>query len=409
MERDFLTIDDLDVRGKTVLVRADLNCPIAQGRIANDERIRAHAATVRELKERGARVAILSHQGRAGDTDFVSLEEHARLLSQHAGEVRFVDDIFGSLARERIRGLGEGEALLLENVRFFSGESLELPPAEHAAGQLVKGLAPLADLFVNDAFSAIHRSHASLVGFGELLPAAAGRVMGHELDSLAKALAEGGGPVLYVLGGVKVDESLRVIQSLMRNRRADKVLTGGLLGNLFLAARGYDLGKPSAELLKKKGIDKLLPLARELASMFGERIEAPIDLAVENQGRKEVRMKDLPIPYLISDIGSETIRQYCQALGRAGTLVLNSPLGRFEQEEFALGTRRILEAAAACPARTIVGGGHSAQAVQQLGLKEKFTHVSIGGRATLYHLAGESTPVTAMLRKAKQKFSGGTT
>lgn len=404
---DFLSLDDVQVQGKKVLVRVDINCPVdsASKEISNDERIKLHAATtIRELAEKGARTVILSHQGRPGDADFISLEKHAPLLAKHLGRpVRFVDDIFGAAAREAIASLKDGDVLLLENVRFFAEETLERPAEVQANSPLVKKLAPCVDLFVNDAFAAIHRSQPSLVGFGEVLPTVAGRVIEKELRALETVRSGKAKPVLFVLGGVKVKESLKVMESLLRNGSADLILTGGLLGNLLLVAKGYDIGPISWEVLKGKGIDALLPQAKELLSLYGDRIETPVDVAISNGGRKELPTGELPTSFMISDVGRETVGRYSHILEDAGTIVMNSPLGRFELPDFAYGTQVLLKKAADVEAYAVVGGGHSAKLVSELGIGDQFDHVSIGGRATLFHLAGEKTPVVTMLRKAAQR------
>ena len=410
MAKDFLGLDDIEVKGKKVLVRVDINCPISEDKkVSNDERIKLHAnTTIKELKEKGARVIIMSHQGRVGDSDFISLEGHAELLRKYLGNnVKFVDDIFGSSAREEIAKLSDGEVLLLENVRFFSEELLERPADVQAKSPLVEKLSKSVDYFVNDAFAAIHRSQPSLVGFGAVLPTVAGRVLEREMNAMDRVVSNSERPIVFVLGGVKVKESLKVIRNLMNAGRADTVLTGGLLGNLMLAAKGYDIGRISWEVLKGKNIDRLLPYARELVQKYGEMIEAPVDVAVNNGGRVELGVSKLPTTYMISDIGRETVGRYCKILEDANTIVMNSPLGRFELKDFAYSTEELIKKAAESEAFTVVGGGHSAKIVSEMGVGDKFNHVSIGGRATLYHLSGERTPVVDMLRQAYQKKNGG--
>lgn len=411
MNKDFLTLDDFDLKGKKVLVRIDINCPIhpETKEITNDERIKQHAkTTISQLKQKGAKVILMSHQGGPGDSDFVSLEKHAEVLRKYLGNgVRFVDDVFGSKAQEEISKLKDGDVLLLENVRFFSEEVLERPPDAQAKVLLVKKLVPHLDYYVNDAFAAIHRSQPSLVGFGEVLPTAAGRVIERELSALDRVFSKSEKPVMFVLGGVKVKESLKVIRSLMGNGTADMILTGGLLGNLFLAAKGYDIGKISWEVLKGKGIDLLLPEAKDLIQKYGDKIETPVDVAVNDNGRKELGVSELPTSFMISDVGRETVGRYCKVLEGAKTIVMNSPLGRFEVKDFAYATEMLLKKAVEVDAYSIVGGGHSAKIVSDLGLGEKFDHVSVGGRATLYYLSGEKTPVVSMLKKAYQKWNGG--
>ncbi len=404
----FLTLDDIDVRGKTVLVRVDINCPIHKDskRIMDDTRIRIHTnSTIRELRDKGAKTVVLSHQGRPEDTDFVSLEEHAKIMAKHLdAPVQFVYDFFGSSARDAIKRMKSGDVLLLENVRFNSEEMLERPADAQAKTFMVRKLAPVADFFVNDAFGAIHRSQPSLVGFGEVLPTVAGRVIETELRALGKVFDHAERPAVFVLGGVKVPESLKVMKAALANGNASLVLTGGLLGNLFLLAKGYSLGEASVEILRGKGIEKFLPPAQELLRDHEGRIEMPVDVAVENGSRMEISVADLPTPYPIADIGRETVGRYCKILEDAKIIVINSPMGKFEKPEYSYGTSSIINKAAKLNGYRVIGGGHSAEMVHQLKMAGHFDHVSSGGRAALYYLAGEKTPVVTMLQKAKQRM-----
>lgn len=409
MAKDFLTLDDVEVKGKSVLVRVDVNCPIHHDtkEISNDERIKLHASTtIKELKDKGAKVVLMSHQGRPGDSDFISLDKHSALFQKYLGNgVSFVDDIFGTHAQDKIKALKEGDVLLLENVRFYSEEMLNRPADVQSKTPLVSKLSPCIDFYVNDAFAAIHRSQPSLVGFSEAVPTVAGRVMEKEFAALDRVIEDGEKPIMFVLGGVKVKESLKVMNNLLRSKRADMILTGGLLGNLLLKARGYDIGPISWEVLKGKNIDTLLPEAKKIVQHFGDKIETPVDVAVNNNGRKELEVGELPTAFMISDIGRETVGRYARILEDAKTIVMNSPLGRFELPEFAYATEKLLEKASTSKAFAVVGGGHSAKLVSEMNLKDKFDHVSIGGRATLYHLSGEQTPVVEMLKKAHQKWN----
>ena len=406
MEHNFLTLDDIDVEDRTVLVRVDMNCPIdpATGKVTNDERIKLHAnTTLKELQEKGAKIVVMSHQGRAGDNEFVSLEQHAILLKQYLGEkVSFVDDIFGSHARNKIKAMKAGDIIMLENVRFFAEETIERPADVQSQSIMVQSLFPVCDFFVNDAFATIHRSHQSLLGFGIVLPTAAGRVIEKEVSALQKVLLRPEHPVVYMLGGVKVKESLKVIENLLTKKNADLILTGGILGNLFLTAKGYDIGPINMEVLQGKEVLKLLPQAKALAEQFPDKIETPVDVAVKKQDdRIEVNVAQLPSSYIISDIGRETVGRYSKILEEAKMIIINSPMGRFEIPNFEYGTNALLEKAASTNAYAVVGGGHSAKVVADLGIADQFDHVSIGGRATLYYLSGEKTPVMQMLEKAK--------
>ncbi|MGC8848973.1 MAG: phosphoglycerate kinase, partial [Candidatus Bathyarchaeia archaeon] len=301
-----LTLDDFNVAGKTVLLRVDINVPYdpETGRISDSERLRAHAHTVRELADKKAKVVVLAHQGRKGDPDFIHLNQHATLLSKHSGKpVGFIDDIIGEKAESSIRRLKEGEVLLLDNVRFLEDETLEKPAPEHAKSMIVKALSPLGDLFVNDAFSAAHRSHASIVGFTQVMPSAAGRVMERELKACERALNPER-PNMLILGGAKPDDCIAIMRHMLSKDLLDRVLSCGLVGQLILAARGVDLGAENKAFLEKKKALALLPKVEEIDMKYGGKIEAPVDVAVEANGvRLELPVSALPTPHPIMDIG----------------------------------------------------------------------------------------------------------
>ncbi|MEM0329143.1 MAG: phosphoglycerate kinase, partial [Nitrososphaerota archaeon] len=281
----FKTLDDVDVRGKVVIVRADLNSPIdpQTGMIQDNERIQAHAETLKELAEKGARVVVLAHQGRKGDPDFLPLEQHAKLLSKHVGKpVKYVPDLIGEKAVEAVKSLRSGEILLLENVRILDEETAEKSPEEHARGALVSKLSGLADLFVLDAFSAAHRAHASIVGFAAVLPTVAGRVMERELKALSEILEKRSSMILF-MGGNKPDDCIKVIEALLSRRKPEIkiLLSAGILGQLFLASEGRNLGEPSMAYIRKKGFEPLIGKVRDLAAKLGDRLRKPIDVAYE--------------------------------------------------------------------------------------------------------------------------------
>src|SRR5665647_1476302 len=246
--RNFLTIDDFDTDGKTILVRVDLNSPMdPQGNILDDMRIRSHVATLKDLED--AKVVLLAHQSRPGKKDFTIMKPHAHLMSKHLGrQVSYVDDIFGTYAKTQIASMEDGDVILLENVRFYSEESLERTPAEQAKTYPIKKLAPFVDIFLNDAFAVSHRSHLSVVGFTEVLPSGAGRVMEKELISLERGIKGGERPSIFVLGGAKVDDSLRVAENVLTNGGADRVLLTGVVANAALATSGVNIGKVNLEL-----------------------------------------------------------------------------------------------------------------------------------------------------------------
>jgi phosphoglycerate kinase len=400
-----LTIKDFDFKGKTVLVRVDFNSPVdpQTKKVLDDTRIRAHAeTTIRELMEKGAKVVILAHQGRPGEPDFIPLKQHAEILGKILGKpVKYVDDVFNEKAQQVIRELKEGEILVLENVRTFAGERKKGTPEDHAKTEFVQKLAPLADIFVNDAFAAAHRAHVSIVGFTAVLPSAAGRIMERELKALGKVLHAPEKPCVYILGGAKADDALRISQYVLKNNIADHILTGGIAGHLFLVAKGADLGKPNMELLEKKELMGLVPGIRELMKEYPGKIDVPVDLAVEVEGkRREIATEELPTDYPIYDIGAKTIQRYASTIGDAKSIVISGPLGVFENKEFLAGTKGVLEAIAASKAFSLVGGGHTVAAVEKLGLTNKMGYISTAGGALIEFLMGEELPGVAALEKA---------
>jgi len=405
----FLTLDDFDVKDKVVLVRVDFNSPVdpQTKKIIDDTRIRAHGeTTIKELSERGAKVVILAHQGRPGDPDFIPLEQHAQILGKILGKpVKFVDDVYGEKAKNAIKGLKSGEILVLDNVRNFPREAKDASPEEHAKSDLVANLAPLADIFVNDAFAAAHRSHASIVGFTALLPSAAGRIMEKELKALSRVMESPEKPCIYILGGAKADDSLRISRYVLDNNIADYVLTAGVTGHLFLIAKGYNLGKPNMELLEKNKLLDLVPGIKELMDKYPGRIETPIDLAIEVEGkRREIILKDLPTDYPIYDIGTKTIEKYTELIMKAKSIVFSGPPGVFEKEEFRKGTKALFEAMASSKAFSLIGGGHSIAAVQSLGLADRMGYISTAGGALIEFLMGRKLPgVVALEEAAKRK------
>ncbi|ABL78175.1 phosphoglycerate kinase [Thermofilum pendens] len=398
------TLDDVDVRGKTVGVRVDFNSPVdpQTKRLLDDTRIRAHAeTTIRELVEKKAKVVVLSHQGRKGDPDFTSLREHAEVLSRLVpARVKFVDDIFGEKAVKEIKALSPGEVLVLENVRMWDGEAKNASPEEHAKTPLVQALAPLLEVYVVDAFSAAHRPHASLVGFAPVVKHfVAGRVMERELQALYRVRNNPERPCVYVIGGAKAEDTAEIISSVLGNNIADKVLTGGLAANLLLHSSGKKIGDVNVSVLKEKGFLDLEPELKKLLDKYGDRIVLPVDLAVEESGKRvEVGVDSVPnLP--IKDIGSRTAEEYARIISEARTVVMNGPMGVFEDEKFSLGTKKVFEAMASSKAFTLIGGGHTIAAASKLGFADKLSHVSTGGGALIEYLIKGTLPVIEVLKK----------
>ena len=399
------TLDDVEVRGKAVLVRVDINSPVdpSSKRILDYSRIKEHAeTTLKELKEKGAKVIVIAHQGRKGEPDFISLKAHAEVMSDLLKtDVKFVDDIFGEKAKSAITSLSPGEVLLLENVRTWEGETAKKSPEEHSRGDLVEGLAPLIDLFVFDAFAVAHRPHASVVGFIPRLPTVVGRVMERELRALIRVRERPERPCIYVLGGAKAEDSADVAEGVLSKGVADKVLTGGLVANLFLHSKGVDLGAVNVKVLDKKGFLALTERIKGLLEKYGDNIVLPTDLAVEGiEGKRvEVEVSKLPVELLIKDIGERTIREYREELLKAKTVVINGPMGVFEDERFSKGTLELFKAVVDSKAFTVIGGGHTIAAATKFGFKDKVSFVSTGGGALMEYLSKGTLPVIEALKK----------
>jgi phosphoglycerate kinase len=404
----FLTLDDFAVKDKVVLVRVDFNSPVdpETKKVLDNTRIRAHGeTTIKELAQKGAKVVVLAHQGRKGDPDFIPLKQHAEILGKILGKpVKYVDDVFGEKAQRAIKELKSGEILVLENVRTYAGETEGGTPEEHAKTDFVKALAPLADLFVNDAFAAAHRAHVSMVGFTSVLPSAAGRIMERELKSLSKVLENPEKPCLYILGGAKGDDSLEISKYVLDNGIADYVLTGGVVGQVFLVAKGVDLGAPNMEFLEEKKLMDFVSGIRELMKKYPNKIEVPVDVAVEaDKKRKEILVEKLPTDYPMFDIGAKTVEEYAKLIKNAKSIVISGPMGVFENSEFVFGTKKILEEIAKSRAFSLAGGGHTIAALQELGLSNKISYVSTAGGALIEFLMGKKLPGVVALEKSVLK------
>lgn len=406
--RDYLVMDDFDLFGKTILCRLDLNSPMDPNNgILDDKRFRSSLITLRELED--SRLVIMSHQSRPGKSDFTTMELHAQRLSDLLDkDIIYVDDIFGSHATTEIKKLENGDILMLENVRFFSEESLKRSASEHASSHMVQRLSPLADFYLNDAFAVSHRPHLSIMGFTWILPSIAGRLMEKEISSLSRGSDSGNGPAVFVLGGAKADDSMKVIEHVLGNKKADRVLVTGVVANIFLAANGINIGKPNLELIQAQGYTDQIQKARKLIEQFRDKIALPVDVALDKNGERvdeSIEMlnknhnNDLPI----HDIGLETIVSFSEEIKDAGTVIMNGPAGVFEKDAFTLGTVELIQAATKS-GFSVIGGGHIAAAVEQLGMESKINHVSTGGGACIDFLAGEKLPGIEALKDATARY-----
>lgn len=385
-----MTVKDIDVRGKRVFVRVDFNVPLDGGRITDDTRIQGALPTVRYLMDQGAKVILASHLGRPkGEIKpEYSLDPVAVRLSELLGKpVEKTSDSCGEAVQERVSLLKEGDVLLLENVRFHKGEEKNDP-------ELAYQFAQLADIYVNDAFGAAHRAHASTAGIANYLPAVAGFLMEKEITTMDHALSAPERPFVAIIGGAKVSDKISVIENLLT--KVDHLIIGGGMANTFLTAKGYHLGKSLVETDK-------LDVAKTLLEKAGERLLLPVDLVVASEFRadaehKVVSLEEVPAQWMALDIGPQTIAQYTRLIREGKTAIWNGPMGVFEMEAFAVGTNAIAKAMAEVRGTTIVGGGDSVAAVEKSGLAEKMTHISTGGGASLEFLEGKTLPGVAALR-----------
>jgi phosphoglycerate kinase len=398
-----LTIRDVDVAGRRVFLRADLNVPLDDGRITDDTRIRASLPTIVNLLERGASVVLASHLGRPKGkvNDALRLRPVAERISQLLGRpVRMTGDALGPGVRVAVEKLRPGDMLLLENLRFHAAEEANDP--EFAAE-----LASLADLYVNDAFGAAHRAHASTEGITHHLPAVAGLLMEREVDALSRLLKRPAKPFHAVIGGAKISGKLEVLSALLS--RCQALLLGGGMANTFLVAKGVSLGKSLVEDDQLENAERIIAEARRKRVRLMLPTDAVIAPQVHHRVKtRVVRIGEVAKDQMVVDIGPETVAAYTEHLTRARTVFWNGPMGVFEMPQMADGTNAIARFLARRSSRagviTIVGGGDSVAAVEQLKLTGKMTHVSTGGGASLEFLEGKVLPGVAALLSADTKI-----
>jgi phosphoglycerate kinase len=389
------TVDQAEVAGKRVLVRNDFNVPLEDGKVTDDLRVRAAVPTLRWLLEHDARVICCSHLGRPkGRRDpKYSLEPVRPVLAEHLGvEVAFVDDVAGDQARQAAQGLGDGQALLLQNLRYEPGEEKNDP-------ELADRLAALAEVYVDDAFGAAHRAHASVVGVAERLDAYAGYLLAGEVKELSRLLEDPERPFVAVLGGSKVSDKLAVLDNLLG--RVDSLVVGGGMCFTFLAAQGHEIGDSLFEPDQLQAVRRLL----ETAAGQGKPVLLPTDVVVAREVSEDAEARTVPAGGIEAgwkglDIGPETAKAFAAAVADARTVFWNGPMGVFELAPFAAGTKAVAEAVAAASGYTVVGGGDSAAALAELGLADRVDHLSTGGGASLELLEGKTLPGVAAIPSA---------
>jgi phosphoglycerate kinase len=379
--------DVADLAGKRVFVRVDFNVPLENGVITDDTRIRETLPTVKYLIEKGAKVILASHMGRPkGEfVDSMRLTPAATRLSELLGKpVAKADEAVGEAVKAQIAELKNGDVLVLENVRFYKGE-------EKNDAELAKQFAELADLFVNDAFGAAHRAHSSTAGIAQYLPAVSGLLMEKELDVLGKALSNPERPFTAIIGGAKVKDKIDVIENLLNI--SDNLILGGGLCFTFLKAQGYEIG---SSLVDNEKVDLALSFINK-AKEKGVNLLIPVDVVVAdkfdvNANTKVVDVNAIPAEWMGLDIGPKTAQIYADAIKKSKLVVWNGPMGVFELEPFAQGTKTVGEACAETAGYTVIGGGDSAAAVEKFNLGSKMDHISTGGGASLEFMEGKELP-----------------
>ena len=393
-----LTLDDFDLKGKTVFLRVDMNCPIDPEtmEISGTKRIEEAIETLQSLKD--AKVVVASHQGRVGNNDYTGMDKHAKVLEKLMNrEIKYVEDVIGEAAQNAIKNLENGDILLLDNLRLCAEENYEFTPENAAKTIMVTRLAKLFDLCVLDSFPSAHRSHPSIVGFPQVLPACAGRIVEREVRNLDEIMTVAKAPHVIVLGGSKVPDRLEAIKLLIQNGRADHVLLTGLIGNVFMRAQ--------ARIKSSLGIkreEEVVAKAHTLIGEYPDVFATPVDIAIDKDGeRVEMDVREVGKGDKIFDLGPKTVEYYSKLIAGAGTVFISGPAGFFEKENFSYGTKSLLTAVANSMATTIVSGGHLTTALKQQGLAEKINHISTAGGALVLYLTGEKLPMIKALEDAR--------
>jgi phosphoglycerate kinase len=400
------TLSDIDLTNKVCLTRVDFNCPLDEDKIIQDyTRIKAHAETIKAISDKGGKVVIIAHQGRPGSADYSNLAQHTEKLKNVLSKdhsISFLSATHGKEVETRISNLLPGEILVLDNVRQLKEEITNKSSEEHAKNEFIKSLLKVGDIFVNDAFSAAHRSHMSLVGFSTSLPSVAGLIMEREVTNLQRVIDDPKKPCVFILGGVKPEDSFKVADYVLKNNIADYVLTGGVISELVLIAKDKELGPASMSFLSKKELLKYVEPAKRLISDYSDRVKSQIDFAVDENGRVTYSLADLPLKSAILDIGEKTIAEYSKLIRNSMTCVFNGPMGKFEEKEFEKGTLDVFEAMSQSKGFSLAGGGHSISILEKNDIK--LSYVSTAGGAMIQFLMGKPLPAIQALEKNADQF-----
>ena len=400
------TLLDIPVADKVCLTRVDFNCPLNESKkIMDYTRIKAHAETLKFLSDKEAKVVVIAHQGRPGSSDFSSLAEHTKklqLILSSDYTIDFLPITHGMKVEQRINEMKKRDILVLENVRELDEEIKNKSPQEHAKSDYIKSLSNIGDIFVNDAFSAAHRSHMSLVGFTWVIPSVAGLIMNREITHLQRVVDNPKKPCTFILGGVKPEDSFKVADYVLSNNIADNVLTGGVISEVLLIAMGKKLGNPTMNFLENKNLLKFVDPANKLINNFKNRVKTQIDFAVDENGRTNYKIDDLPLSSTILDIGDETIKQYEAIIQNSLTCVFNGPMGKFEEPKFKKGTVEVFKSMAQSKGFSLAGGGHSISILKKENIE--LSYVSTAGGAMIRFLMGKTLPAIEALEINSQNF-----
>lgn len=407
-------IDDFEFNGTTVLLRLDINSPIdpVTKRIVNDNRIRKSIPTIKKLLDKGAKIAIIAHQGDTLDyQNLIPLVEHAEKLSALLDkEVSYIDDVAGPAAIEKIKNLAIGDIVVLGNLRYLTEEIstfenvVKLQADEMIETYLVRRLRPYVDIYVNEAFSAAHRNAPSMVAFQEFMPTAAGDLMFKEITELDKVMRNPEKPSVFCLGGAKISDAFGMMEQVLNNGTADKILTSGITGEIFLIADGYDIGKTKLKFLSDRNLLEFVEPAKRYLQKYRDKIEMPTDLAfADGETRKEISIECLPQEVMFMDVGSETLKSYEDILMSAKTIFVNGPAGVFEDEKFEKGTKELWLSIAKSPGHSVIGGGDTVSAAARFIDLEDINYVCTAGGAMVRYLSGKKLPLINAMEKAFNK------
>ncbi len=413
-----ISLEGMDFTDKRVLIRVDINSPLdpKTHRIINTNRIEKSIPTLAHILDKGAKLAILAHQG---DTlnynDLISLEEHAGILAKMLGrDVSYIDDVAGPAAVEAVKALKPGQAVLLGNVRYLTEEvssfenAVTLKPEQMLDCYLVRRLAPLFDIYVNDAFAAAHRNSPSMVAFQEILPSAAGYLLFNEVEALRKVMGNPARPAVFLLGGLKISDAFSMMKTVLENGAADTILTCGVTGVIMLMAQGKDVGEAMRTFITDRSLDVFIKPAKEYLTDYPGKIVVPVDLACDVEGKRvEIDVADLPGGGTYPDIGTKTAKLYAKSIVEAGTVFVNGPPGVYENSEFAMGTEVLFQALAKSDAYTVIGGGDSVSAAARFTNLNDYGYVCTAGGAMVRFLSGVELPLLKAMEKAASNSIAG--